>query len=64
MAVPRSIDKSLENMPRIFLNIQKDNPASRGRENPSTLPTTFLCDKPQIAPCQQRVHITSGSGLF
>jgi hypothetical protein len=47
-AVPRSMDKSLENMPRNFFNILRDNPESwGGKENPLTLPTTRSSDKAQ-----------------
>ncbi|EIR1696841.1 hypothetical protein LWM52_000271 [Escherichia coli] len=42
------MDKSLENMPRNFFNILRDNPESwGGKENPLTLPTTRSSDKAQ-----------------
>jgi len=42
------MDRSLENMPRNFFNILRDNPESwGGKQNPLTLPTTRSSDKAQ-----------------
>src|SRR5699024_1769825 len=59
-AVPRSMDKSLENMPRNFFNILRDNPESLGgKENPLTLPTTSSSDKAHKSSATVKISAVS-----
>jgi hypothetical protein len=50
------MDRSLENMPRNFFNILRDNPESwGGKQNPLTLPTTRSSDKAQKSPAAVKI---------
>ncbi|WP_165314575.1 hypothetical protein [Klebsiella pneumoniae] len=46
----------MENMPRNFFNILRDNPESwGGKQNPLTLPTTRSSDKAQKSPAAVKI---------